>query len=83
MPHLLEYPRAAKAGTTYHDGIHSIKIETLLCPLGTGDITVANDGNMHTRIFLYFTDKCPVSLTGIHLCTGTAVYGECGNATIL
>ena len=45
MLHFLKEPRAAEAGTAYHDGVHTVEVEAFFGPLGSGDITVADDGN--------------------------------------
>ena len=81
--HFLENPRTAEAGAAYHDGIHSIAVETLLGALGSGDIAIADDGNVHTRIVLHFADECPVGFAGVHLATRAAMDGQCLNAAIL
>lgn len=78
MLHFLKEPRAAEAGTAYHDGVHTVEVEALFGPLGSGDITVADDGNVHAWVLFHLADKCPVRLAGIHLGAGTAVDGEGG-----
>ena len=83
MFHFLEYPGTAKAGTAYHNGIHSIAVKALFGSLGSGDIAVADDGNMHTGIVLDLTDQSPVRLARIHLGAGTAVNGKGGNTAVL
>lgn len=48
-----------------------------------GDVTVADDGDVHARIVLDFTNQCPVRFTRIHLGAGAAVNGKGGNAAVL
>ena len=67
MLHFLKEPRAAEAGTAYHDGVHTVEVEAFFGPLGSGDITVADDGNVHAWVLFHLADKCPVRLAGIHL----------------
>ena len=38
MDYLMEYPRTAKGGATYHHGIHTIALESLTCLFGRGDL---------------------------------------------
>ena len=83
MFHLFEYPWTTKAGTTNHDGIYSITVKTLFAAFGRRHVTITDDRNMHPWIILHFAYQCPIRLSGIHLCAGTAMYSQCGYATIL
>ena len=83
MLHFLENPRAAEAGTTNHDAIHSILVETLLGALGGSHIPVTDNRDMDTRILLDVAYQCPVGFTGVHLGAGTAMNGQGFDATIL
>ena len=75
MLHLFKYPWTAEAGTAYHNSVHSITVETLLAALRRCHIPVADDRDMHPRIIFYFSYQRPVCFSGVHLCTGTTVYG--------
>ena len=38
---------------------------------------------MHARVVFHFADQRPVGFSRVHLCTGTSVDGQCGNAAVL
>ena len=80
---LLKDPRPTKAAASYHDSIHSVSVKTLLGTLRCSDIAVAYDRDLHPGILLDLTYKRPVCLPGVHLCTGTAVYGQGLDSAIL
>ena len=48
---------------SYHDGVHTVEVEAFFGPLGSGDITVADDGNVHAWVLFHLADKCPVSVS--------------------
>src|SRR5574344_934317 len=80
---LLEYPRAPECGTTYHDSIHTVALESLTGLFRRANVTVSDYWNMHSRISLHLTDERPVGFASVHLRTRPTVYGEGGNATVL
>ena len=41
-------------------------VKTLLTALRTGHVSIADNGNMHSRIILHFAYQCPIRLSGIH-----------------
>lgn len=71
---------AGRAAATDHDGIHSVAVKAFLRPYGRGDVTVANDRDVHARVVFHFADQRPVGFSRVHLCTGASVDGQCGNA---
>ena len=78
-----EKPRTAEGGTTNHDGIDTIRVESLV---GIGqrlDVAIANNRNVNMGIALDLTDERPVSITCIHLATGTSMNRQSLNATLL
>ena len=83
MFYLFEYPRSAKAGTSYHDSIHSVTFETLFGALRCGYVSVTDNRDTHTRILFYFTYQNPVGFSRIHLCAGTSVNGQCLDTAVL
>ena len=78
-----ENPGTAKSGATYHDGIDTIAVESLIGLVERGDIAVAYNGNMYARVALHFANERPVGLTGVHLRACAAMNGKCLYATVL
>ena len=79
----LENPGTTEPGPSNHDGIYSILFKTLFGTLWSTDVTVSDNGDTHSRIFLDFSNQGPVGFTGIHLCTGTSVEGQGFNSAVL
>ena len=74
--HLLEDPGLTDGSTADHHPIDAVAIEGKSGLFARGDIPVADDGYVHTGIVLDGADERPVSLTGVHLSSGTSVDGE-------
>ena len=83
MLDLAKNPRPSKTAPANHYRVHPVSVKTLLCPLGSSDIAIAYDRDLHPRILLNLSDERPIGLTGVHLRTRTPVNGQCLNTTIL
>ena len=81
--HFLEYPRPSEAGAAYHDGVHTVALETLEGTLRGGDVAVTDDGDVYARILLHLADEGPVGFARVHLRAGTAMDGQGADAAIL
>src|SRR5574344_188882 len=79
----LEYPRAAKCGTTYHDCVDTITFEAFFCTFGSCNISISDDWYVNAGVLLYLTNESPVGLSGIDLCTCSSVNRKCLNTAIL
>ena len=83
VAHLLEYPRTAERGATYHHRIHAVAVERVARLLGRADVAVADDGDVYARVALHLADERPVGVARVHLCARSAVYGERLDAAVL
>src|ERR1700676_4003551 len=83
MSDLPENPGISDSGASNHDAIHSIPVFIFKRFLGTVNIAVAKDGNMHTRIIFNSCDQRPVSLSFIQLRPGPSMDSEGANALVL
>ena len=80
---LLEYPWVADGTATNQDAVDTVALAGLDGLLGSGDIAIAEDGDVHAGVVLHLADERPVGRTLIHLGFGAAVNAEGGNAHIL
>src|SRR5574344_816738 len=83
VTYLRDYPGTTECGPAHHDGIYAIAFKGRFGFLRGGDVAIADDGDMDARIALHLADERPVGFAGVHLCTGSAVDGECLYATVL
>ena len=83
LPHLLEYPRMTKGSPSHHHGVYTIVVKGLFRLLWCGDVTIANDWDMNTRVVFHRFYQGPVSIAGIHLAARTSVNGQSLNAAVL
>ena len=70
-----EYPRTSEGGTTYHDGIYSVGLESLVGLVETMYIAITYNRNMYARVALYFAYQRPVGISCVHLAAGATVDG--------
>ena len=80
---LLEDPGIAYGPAAYEDAIYAIAGAGFQGLLGGDDVTVAEDGYVHTGVVLHLTDEGPVGGALIHLGFGAAVDAEGGDADVL
>ena len=73
---IFEDPRAPKRSTTNHHGIYAILLEALFGALGSGDIAIADDGDMNARIAFNLSYEGPVGFAGVHLAAGATMDSE-------
>ena len=81
--HLLEDPGLADGSTPDHHGIDAVGVEGTLHLFARGDVTIADDRDVHAGILLHLADERPVGRAGVHLGAGTAVDGEGLDAHVL
>ena len=80
---LLEYPRMSVSGASDHDGIHSVPVKIFLGLLRRVYVSVSDDRNMHSRVFLHLSDQSPVRLSRVHLASCASVDGQSLDSHIL
>ena len=80
---LLEDPGVAYGGAADEDAVDAVTIAGFDDLLRGGDVAIAEDGDMQTRIGLGLADKGPVGLTTIHLGFGAAMNADGGNTNVL
>ena len=80
---LLEYPRIANGGTTNENAVDTVASASLDGLLGSGDVAVAEDGDVHAGVVLNLADEGPVSGALVHLGLGASVDAEGGDADVL
>ena len=80
---ILKYPRATKRSTTNHHGIYAILLEALFGALGSGDIAIADDGDMNAGIALDLSDEGPVGFACVHLAAGATMDSERLDSAVL
>ena len=70
VAHLLEYPRAAEGGTSHHDGIHAVVVESALGLFRRCYVAVAYDGYVYARIALHlaYASSRRCRCTSVHVC---------------
>ena len=80
---LPENPRPAERCSAHHDSVHAIAFEGLYGALCRGDVSIANDGNIHAWIALHLADERPVGLVGVELRARAAMNRQCRDTAIL
>ena len=65
--HLAENPGCADAGATHHHAINAITVKALLEALRCCHVTIADDGNRHSRVVLHLANEGPVGLPSVNL----------------
>ena len=83
LAYVLEYPRVAECGSTYHDGIHSVLSEALEGSLGRCDVSVPDNGNVHVRVVFDFSNHVPIGFSAIHLGSCSPVNSQFTDAAVL
>ena len=81
--HFGEEPGGTEGGTTDHDGIDTVFIETFFSAFGGGDISVSDDGDVDSGTVFDFPDKGPIGIAAIHLAAGATVDSQFLDAAIL
>lgn len=83
VAHLLEYPWAAEGGASYHDGIHSVTVESVAGLFGGADVAVADNRDVYAWVALHLAYQRPVGFARVHLGTCASVNGERLDAAVL
>ena len=72
-----------KGSPSHHHGVYTIVVKGLFRLLWCGDVTIANDWDMDTRVVFHRFYQGPVSIAGIHLAARTSVNGQSLYAAVL
>ena len=83
VSNLAENPRATICRTTNHYRIHAIAVKHLLSLYSRVNISIADNGNMDSRVVLNLANKSPVRLARIHLAASTTMNCKSRNTNIL
>src|SRR5690606_41650771 len=83
MLNLVEYPGVSNGRSANHDPIHAMSVTIFNCFFRRIDIPVSKYGNCNSWVFLDFANQGPISLTLIHLHSGSSVHGQRLDADIL
>ena len=81
--HFGEEPGGTEGGTSDHDGVHSVAVETLARTFRRAHIPVSYNRYVHVRVIFDFADECPIGFAAVHLRARTTVDGEFGDAAVL
>ena len=81
--HFGEEPGGTEGGTTDHDGIDTVFIETFLGAFGGGDISVSDDGDVDSGTVFDFPDKGPIGIAAVHLRTSATVDSKFLDSAVL
>ena len=81
--HFGEEPRGTEGGTTDHDGIDTVFIETFFSAFGGRHISVSDDGDVDSGTVFDFPDKGPIGISAVHLRTSATVDSKFLDAAIL
>ena len=83
VANLFENPRTTKGGASHHHCIHTIVFKSAQCIFARSNISVADDGDVHTRIAFHFANERPIGFSCVHLTTGAPVDGQSLSTGIL
>ncbi len=81
--HFSEYPRGADRGAAHHDAVDTGALKSLDKAFGSGNVAVADNRYMQSRVGFYPGDFVPVGFAGIHLRTGASVDCDCLYSAVL
>ncbi|MNE84632.1 hypothetical protein D3C80_1815560 [compost metagenome] len=73
MLHLFEKPWVANGRSSDHNAIYTVAVFIFQGLLWCIDISVSEDRDLYAWVIFYFPDQGPVSISLIHLHTGTAM----------
>ena len=73
----------SESRTAYHYAIHAIAVKCLLRLVRIGNVTVPDDGDVHTRIVLHLAYERPIGFAAVQLAASTTVNGQSPNADVL